>query len=115
VRTLILSFDWNATLFWWDEQGQDAVDENSLPISNGLRRDLDDCYSWFSEMFFAEDSKPTLMDQRLFDTRAFELWERLRTELKSECHVLFYSQEFACNFNSPGDFKAARRVASAGC
>ena len=114
MRTLVLSPDWDTMLFWWDEQGQEAVDENTLPISNALRRDLDGCYRWFSEMFFAEDSKPTLIDQRLFDARAFELWERLRTELESECHVLFYSQEFACKFETPKDFKAAQRAACSG-
>jgi hypothetical protein len=112
MRTLVLSPDWDTMLFWWDEQGQGAADESTLPISNALRCDLDDCYKWFSEMFLAEDAKPTLMDQRLFDARAFGLWERLRMELRFECHVLFYSQEFACKFEGPMDFKAAQRAAS---
>ena len=112
MRTLILSPDWDTMLFWRDAQNRDAVDESALPVSDALRSELDNCYKWFSEMLFAEDSKPTAIDRRLFDDRAFELWERLRTELGLEYRVLFRSQEFACEFESPQDFKNARRVAS---
>jgi len=111
MRALILSPDWNSVLFWRDEDSA-VVEEAALPVSQALREDLGDFYNWFSEVFFAADAKPTPMDRRLLDERGVQLWERLRAELGPDYRVAFRSEEFACEFETPDEFKAAQRAAA---
>src|SRR3954464_5012989 len=110
MRTISLFPDWDALLFWRDEQSQEKIDDTLLPFSPGLRQRLDDFYRWFSELYLDADDRPSKSDNRLFDDRGIELWEQLRSELP-HFHVIYYSQEFAEYFDSAEQFKAARKDA----
>ena len=44
MRTIVLSADWDARLFWRDAESRDSVDETTLQISPGLRQRLNDYY-----------------------------------------------------------------------
>jgi hypothetical protein len=101
--------DWDATLFWRDAQSQNVIDENTLPISEALKRDLNSYYAWYSELFFSDgEPKASLVDMRLLDARGFEIWLRLRHELIATHRVLFYSHEFNDSFDLPEDFTKVR-------
>jgi hypothetical protein len=110
MRTLILMPDWNAVLFYRDAKGSEAVDEDSLPISTALKRELRDFYAWFSEMFLHDDPREPIsdMDRRLMDNRGVELWECLSRELSGAYRVIFHSHELHRDFDRPEEFKAMR-------
>jgi len=108
MRTLCLGPDFGAILFWRDEQCQSAVDDRTLPLTDGLRRRLDEFYGWFNELYLSADEQRTRMDNRLFDETGIELWEQLRAELQSQYRMIYYSQELAEYFDTPELFRATR-------
>ena len=110
MRTMILGPDWDFVLWWCEADCQDAIDEKTLPISDDLKRDLDRFYGWFSELYFGDGDSKSVLELRLLDARGFELWLRLREELKGVHRVLFYSQEFYEAFENPEDYKAAKAL-----
>jgi hypothetical protein len=109
MRTLCLSMDFDAILFWRDDQSQDKADQHALPLSDGLRQRLDEFYRWFSELHLLADGPRSQLDNRLFDDRGIELWEQLRSELQGQYRVIYYSQELAEYFDTPELFRAARK------
>ena len=109
MRTLCLSPDFDAILFWRDEQSQAKADERALPLSDGLRQRLDEFYRWFSELYLSADEPRSRLDNRLFDDTGMELWEQLRSELQGQYQVTYYSQEFAEYFETPELFRATRK------
>jgi len=113
MRTVALSLDFDAILFWYDEQGQEEIDEKTLGISEGLRQELDRFYFWFSELYLAADELASPLDNRLFDDRGFELWELLRAELAGRYRVIYWSQEFGEYAETPEEFRRMRADAGA--
>jgi hypothetical protein len=110
MRTLCLSPDFDAILFWHDEQSQGVADERALPITDGLRQRLDEFYRWFSELYLNLEAheRRSSLDNRLFDDRGMELWEQLRSELQGQYQVIYYSQELAAYFETPELFRQYR-------
>jgi hypothetical protein len=105
MRTLLLMPDWNTSLCWHDAEGCGVADERTLPLSDELRKHLDDYYAWWSNLFLAEDPGPvSCIDWHLVDERGFQLWQRLRAELGNIYHVHFYSHEFKETFQDPEQF-----------
>ena len=105
-RTLILRPDWNTSLCWHDSEGCGLADERTLPLSDELRKQLDDYYAWWSEAFLSDDPSPvSVTDWRMLDKRGFQLWQRLRAELGSTFHVHFYSHEFKETFEDLEEFR----------
>jgi hypothetical protein len=114
MRTVALFLDFDAILFWYDEQGQEQIDEKTLGISDGLRQQLNRFYFWFSELYLTEEVHSGRdVDNRLFDDRALELWELLRAELAGRYRVIYWSREFSDYFDTPEEFRHMRRHASA--
>lgn len=109
MRTLCLNPDFDAILFWRDEQSQAKADERTLPLTSGLRQRLDEFYRWFSELYLDADGPRSQLDDRLFDDRGVELWEQLRSELQGQYRVIYYSQELAAYFETPDLFIAKRK------
>jgi len=109
MRTLCLSLDFDAILFWRDGQSQDKADERALPLSDGLKQRLDEFYKWCSELYLLADEPRSQLDNRLFDDRGIELWEELRSELQGQYRVTYYSQELAEYFETPELFRVARK------
>jgi hypothetical protein len=110
VRTLILSPDWDALLFWRDEQSQSAVDDARLPISDSLRAKLRSFGALHSELYFAEGEKPSDLDVRLLDNNGLAVWSELLKELAGLCRVLFFSHEFMESFERVEDFTTAQQA-----
>jgi hypothetical protein len=111
VRTIILLIDYPDSTLWWREPDSGSpVDEALLPISSDLKQQLKEYYRTYSELYL-NDSKEAVADleKRLLDGTGLELWRRLRTELAGKYHVLFHSEEFACDFDNPDEFLAARK------
>jgi hypothetical protein len=109
MRTICLSPDWDAIIFWRDEQGQDKADDRAFPLSDALRQRLDEFYKWFDELYLSADGPRSQLDNRLFDDKGIELWEQLRSELQGQFEVIYYSQELAEYFATPELFKATRK------
>src|SRR5687768_7002750 len=109
MRTLCLNLDFDAILFWRDEQSRGKVDERELPLSDALRQRLDEFYRWFSELYLLADERSSQLDNRLFDDTGVVLWEQLRLELQGQYRVIYYSQELAEYFETPRAFKVARK------
>src|SRR4051794_38479761 len=109
MRTLCLYPDFDAVLFWRDEQSQAKADESALPLTGVLRQQLGEFYKWFSELHLNADASRSHLDNRLFDDRGIELWEQLRLELQGHYRVIYYSQELAEYFETPQLFEARRK------
>jgi hypothetical protein len=112
MRTIILIGAWDATLFWWDwnSGSQGAIDEAMLPISAESRRQLDEWYRMYSEIYHEDHTIPNQeMEERLLDEKGFELWKRLRNELSGVYEVLFFSQRLGKPFTTPEEFDSERR------
>src|ERR1051325_3195207 len=109
MRTLCLSPDFDAILFWRDEQSQDKADERALPLSDGLSKRLDEFYRWFGELYLQADAPRSRMDNRLFDDSGIALWEQLRSELQGQYRVVYYSLELLDYFETPELFRATRK------
>src|SRR5690348_9278818 len=110
MRTIILLLDWDATLFWRDADGGSKIDESALPISDELKRQLNDYYLHYSELHF-QNGHPfpvPKIEKRWLDDEGLEIWRRLRAELAGAYRVLFYSEEFSDSFEDPDEFIAAR-------
>ena len=114
MRTIVLSPDWNSSLWWHDAEGCGIADERALPLSDRLRKDLGDYYAWWSELYLSEDRIPaSCTDWHLLDERGFQIWQRLRAELGSTYHVHFFSHEFEERFEDPEEFRMMTRNHSA--
>jgi hypothetical protein len=110
MRTIILLLDWDSTLFWRDAEGGGRIDEATFPISDALKRRLSDYYKHYSELYFQNTGRPVPdLEKRLLDDNGLDLWQQLRAELAGVYRVLFYSDEFACEFNSPDEFITKRK------
>jgi len=109
MRTLCLNPDFDAILFWRDEQSRDKVDERTLPLTGALRERLEEFYRWFSELYLQADGPRSRLDNRLFDDSGIELWEQLRSELQGQYRVIYYSQELAEYFDTPELFRVTRK------
>jgi len=107
--TLCLSPDFDAILFWRDEQSSAVADERTLPLSDGLRQRLDEFYRWFSELYLSADGPRSQVDNRLCDDTGIELWEQLRSELQGQYRVIYYSLELAEHFETPEQFRVTRK------
>lgn len=114
MRTLILMPDWNSVLFWWDAEGQDAIDESPLPLSEGLKQSLLHYYRCFSDLFLqgGADECASQIDRRLLDDEGYGLWLKLRYELSGKFLVWFYSFEFDEKFGQPAEWAEARRMSA---
>ena len=110
MRTLILNPDWNALLFWRDEQSQSAVDDAALPISDSLRAQLGSFGALHSELYFSEVGTPSEIDIYLLDEKGLLVWQDLRRELGADYCVLFFSHQFMESFGRVEDFEAAQRA-----
>jgi hypothetical protein len=113
MRTIALHPDFDAILFWRDEQGQGVADECSLPLTDGCRAQLSEFYRWFTELHLTSDEKRSPLDARLFDERGIDLWKRVRAELEGRYGVVYYSQELAEYFETPELLSKAREAADA--
>ena len=112
MRTVALFLDFDAILFWYDEQGQEQIDEKTLGISEGLREELERFYFWFSELYLVEEVfSGSDLDNRLFDDRGLKLWELLRAELVGRYRVIYWSREFSDYFDTPEEFRRVRAEA----
>jgi hypothetical protein len=110
MRTFILLLDWDSTLFWRDAEGSGRIDEATLPISPELRRRLDHYYKHYSELYYRDGYGPVPdLEKHLLDDTGLEIWRQLRAELGGVYRVLFHSDEFACDFDSPDEFIARRK------
>ena len=108
MRTIVLSPDWNSSLWWHDAEGCGLADASTLPLSDELRRNLDDYYEWWSELYLPKEQDyipVSSLDWHLLDERGFELWQRLRVELGGKYHVHFRSHEFKETFENPEQFE----------
>lgn len=113
MRTIALCLDFDAIVFWFDEQGQEKIDEKTLDLSDELIRKLDELYAWFGDLYLDNDELPSDLDNRLFDDGALELWESLRAELAGRYNVIYYSREFMLYVDTPEAFRRLRADASA--
>ena len=104
MRILVLNPDWDTCLCWQDEQGSGLADERALPLTDDTRKQLDEYFSWWSELFDAE-SPVCETDWRLLDERGFQIWQRLRAELGGTYRVQFYSHQFKTTFEDPNEFR----------
>lgn len=112
MRTIILLPDWNSTLFWRDEESGSRIEETTFPISDALKRRLTAYYKHYSELYFQDTGGPVpALEKRLLDDTGLELWQQLRAELAGIYKVLFHSDEFACDFDSPDEFITKRKEA----
>jgi len=113
MRTIVLSLDWDSTLFYHDAEGTDRIDEATLPISDALKKRLDDYYKYYSELHYQDDSRPVPdLEKRLLDDTGLEIWRQLRAEVGHVYRILFWSQEFGDHFESPEEFMMIRKQAS---
>lgn len=113
MRTIVLLFGWDSTLFWGDDEGRGRIDEATLPISPSLKLKLGDYYRHYSELYFRDTSGPVPeFEKRLLDGTGLEIWRQLRVELDGTYRVLFHSKEFGDTFETPEDFLAARERTS---
>jgi len=105
--------DWDSTVFFFDAEGQDRIDEETLPISADLKRQLNEYYKHYSDVYLCADfgEKATPLDERLLDDTGLQIWQQLRTELVGFYRVIFYSFEFGEKFDDPQQFIAARNDA----
>jgi hypothetical protein len=109
---IILIGGWDSTLFWWDPNcgSRGRIDEATLPISADLKRQLDDWYRTYSELYHGDGEGPVpVLEERLLDDKGLEIWKRLREELDGVYEVLFFSHQFSCPFASPEHFDLERR------
>ena len=113
MRTIALSPDFDAILFWRDELGQGIADQRSLPLSEVCRDRLREFYRWFSELHLIADEKRSRLDARLFDEKGLILWKQLRSDLQGRYDVVYYSQELGEYFETPELFSNAREAANA--
>jgi hypothetical protein len=109
MRTLCLNPDFDAIVFWRDEQSQDKVDARALPLTDAFRERLDEFYRWFSELYLEADGLRSRLNNRLFDDRGIELWDPLRSEVQGQYRVIYYSQELAEYFDTPEFFRVTRK------
>jgi hypothetical protein len=112
MNPIILIGGWDSTLFWWDWHcgAKGRIDEATLPISADLKRQLDDWYRTYSELYHEGDEKPVpVLEERLLDDKGLEIWKRLREELDGVYEVLFFSHQFSYPFSSPEEFDSERR------
>ena len=112
MRTIALIADYGSVLFFHDAEGRDQIDEATLPISTDLKRQLDEYYKHYSDLYLLADfgEQPSTLDKRLLDDTGFKIWRQLRKELALFYRVIFYSFEFAQTFNNPQEFIAARAL-----
>ena len=107
---------WDSTLFWWDwnHGSQGRIDEATLPISPKLRRQLDDWYMTYSNLYHQEGEVPAPdLEKRLLDDKGIEIWQRLRAELAGAYQVLLFSQQFGRPFETPEELDLERRKSAA--
>jgi len=112
MRTVALRPDFDAILFWRDEQGQGVADEALLQLTHACRARLDEFYRWFTELHLIADGKRSPLDARIFDDRGIDLWKQLRADLEGRYAVVYYSQELAEYFETPELFSKAREAAN---
>jgi hypothetical protein len=105
MRTLVLHPDYDTCLCWHDEVGCGLADEQTFPLSDDTRKQLQEFYLWWSELFNS-DSVVSMTDWRLLDERGLEIWQRLLVELGTAYHVHFYSQQFKETFEDPDEFRS---------
>jgi hypothetical protein len=112
MRTIALKLDWDSTLFFFDAKGRDRIDEATLPISPDLKRQLDQYYKQYSDLYLLDDSprKVDPLDKRLLDDTGLQIWQQLRAELAGSYDVIFYSFEFGEKFDDPQKFIATRSL-----
>jgi len=112
VKTIILLIDWDSTLFWREPAEGGPVDEGVLPVSSDLKQQLKEYQKNYLELYFQDKHGDIpALENRLLDDTGLELWQRLRAELAGKYRVLFHSDEFGCDFDSPEEFIATRKCA----
>jgi hypothetical protein len=112
MRVIILIGGWDSTLFWWDwnHGTQGRIDEATLPISAELRRQLDEWYTTYSELYHQDHESPVPdLEKRLLDDKGREIWQRLQAELDGVYRALLFSQQFGRPFETPEEFDLERR------
>ena len=103
---------WNSTLFFFDAEGQERIDEATLPISRNLQKQLELYYKQYSDLYLLDESaqKVDRLDKRLLDDTGLQVWQQLRAEHSDSYRIIFFSEEFGEKFDNPNEFIAARNL-----
>ena len=111
MRTIILSPDWNAVLFWHEASNRKPADETALALSDELRREMRVYYESFAELFLRGlPGTADATELRLLDERGVLLWQRLQKEL-ADYRITFYSHELQDEFETLNVFRIAQQAA----